>query len=190
VFKIRSAQYTYICKKNVLNYLDIFIVSILVFGFFRGFIKGLIMELSSLLAIVLGTYGSLKFSDITLDWLSINFSNQIESIDENYLKVASFAFTFLIIIVFVSIIGKGLTSVLKMVSLGLINKVLGGLFGSVKYVLILSFCFVFFENLNSTLSLVDESFFESTLFYGSIIELGDTLLNFFNSNKESINFFN
>ena len=49
------------------------------------------MELSSLLAIVLGTYGSLKFSDITHDWLSINFSSQIESIDENYLKVASFA---------------------------------------------------------------------------------------------------
>ena len=102
------------------------------------------MELSSLLAIVLGTYGSLKFSDITHDWLSINFSSQIESIDENYLKVASFAFTFLIIIVFVSIIGKGLTSVIKMVSLGLINKIFGGLFGSVKYVLILSFCFVFF----------------------------------------------
>jgi len=173
-----------------LNYLDIFIVSILVFGFFRGFIKGLIMELSSLLAIVLGTYGPLKFSDITHDWLSINFSSQIESIDENYLKVASFAFTFLIIIVFVSIIGKGLTSVIKMVSLGLINKIFGGLFGSVKYVLILSFCFVFFENLNSTLFLIDESFFEATLFYGSIIELGDTLLNFFNSNKESINFFN
>jgi len=173
-----------------LNYLDIFIVCVLVFGFFRGFIKGLIMELSSLFAIVLGAYGSLKFSDLTLDWVSLNFSSQIENIDDNYLKIASFAFTFLIIIVFVSVIGKGLTRVVKMVSLGLINKTLGGLFGAIKYVLILSFFFVFFENLNSTLFLIDESFFESTLLYEPIMEIGDFLLNFFNSNKESINFFN
>lgn len=173
-----------------MNYLDIFIVCVLVFGFFRGFIKGLIMELSSLFAIVLGAYGSLKFSDLTLDWVSLNFSSQIENIDDNYLKIASFAFTFLIIIVFVSVIGKGLTRVVKMVSLGLINKTLGGLFGAIKYVLILSFFFVFFENLNSTLFLIDESFFESTLLYEPIMEIGDLLLNFFNSNKESINFFN
>lgn len=173
-----------------MNYLDIFIVCVLVFGFFRGFIKGLIMELSSLFAIVLGAYGSLKFSDLTLDWVSLNFSSQIENIDDNYLKIASFAFTFLIIIVFVSFIGKGLTRVVKMVSLGLINKTLGGLFGAIKYVLILSFFFVFFENLNSTLFLIDESFFESTLLYEPIMEIGDLLLNFFNSNKESINFFN
>ena len=173
-----------------MNYLDIFIVCVLVFGFFRGFIKGLIMELSSLLAIVLGAYGSLKFSDLTLNWVSLNFSSQIENIDDNYLKIASFAFTFLIIIVFVSIIGKGLTRVVKMVSLGLINKTLGGLFGAIKYVLILSFFFVFFENLNSTLFLIDESFFESTLLYEPIMEIGNLLLNFFNSNKESINFFN
>ena len=173
-----------------MNYLDIFIVCVLVFGFFRGFIKGLIMELSSLFAIVLGAYGSLKFSDLTLDWVSLNFSSQIENIDDNYLKIASFAFTFLIIIVFVSVIGKGLTRVVKMVSLGLINKTLGGLFGAIKYGLILSFFFVFFENLNSTLFLIDESFFESTLLYEPIMEIGDLLLNFFNSNKESINFFN
>ena len=173
-----------------MNYLDIFIVCVLVFGFSRGFIKGLIMELSSLLAIVLGAYGSLKFSDLTLDWVSLNFSSQIENIDDNYLKIASFAFTFLIIIVFVSFIGKGLTRVVKMVSLGLINKTLGGLFGAIKYVLVLSFFFVFFENLNSTLFLIDESFFESTLLYEPIMEIGDLLLNFFNSNKESINFFN
>jgi membrane protein required for colicin V production len=173
-----------------LNYLDIFIVSILIFGFFRGFIKGLIMELSSLLAIILGTYGSLKFSDFTFQLLSKNFSDQIENINESYLKIASFAFTFLVIIVLVSIIGKVLTKVVKMIALGLINKVFGGVFGSIKYLLLLSFCFVFFQNLNSTLFLVDESFFESTLFYKYIIDLGDIILNFFNSNKESINFFN
>ncbi|MDA0758030.1 MAG: CvpA family protein [Bacteroidetes bacterium] len=173
-----------------MNYLDIFIICVLIFGFIRGFIKGLIMEISSLFAIVLGTYGSLKFSDVTLDWISSNFSNQISDIDDGYLKIASFAFTFLVIIVFVSIIGKGINGVVKLVALGLINKILGGLFGAIKYVLILSFLFVFFEALNSTLFLVDESFFETTLLYGSIIEIGDVLLNFFNSNKESVNFFN
>ena len=39
-----------------LNYLDIFIACLLVFGFVRGYSKGLVMELSSVIALILGVY--------------------------------------------------------------------------------------------------------------------------------------
>ena len=51
----------------------------------------------------------------------------------------------ILIIVLISVIGKGLTKVLKMVFLGFVNKVLGGVFGALKFTLMLSLCFVFFE---------------------------------------------
>ena len=81
-----------------MNYLDIFIACLLVFGFVRGYSKGLVMELSSVVALILGVYGSIKFSDFTFIFFSKNFPDLIKNIDENYLKIASFIFTFLFII--------------------------------------------------------------------------------------------
>ena len=118
-----------------MNYLDIFIACLLVFGFVRGYSKGLVMELSSVVALILGVYGSIKFSDFTFIFFSKNFPELIKNIDENYLKIASFIFTFLFIIVLISIIGKGVTKFLKMVFLGFINKLLGGCFGTFKFTL-------------------------------------------------------
>ena len=148
------------------------------------------MELSSIIALILGVYGSIKFSDFTFLFFSKNFPELIDGFDENYLKIASFVFTFLLIIVLISIIAKGLTKVLKMVFLGFVNKVLGGFFGVFKFALILSLCFVFFENLNSSISLYESSDLDSSFFYGTIKDIGVKLVSFFNSNKESINFFN
>ena len=173
-----------------MNYLDIFIACTLVFGFTRGYLKGLVMELSSIIAVLLGVYGSIKFYDFTFTFVSYKFPQIIESVNENYLKIASFAFTFFLIIVLISIVGKALTKILKMVFLGFLNKILGGFFGVIKFTLILSICFVFFQNINSTLFLVDDSFADSSFFYNQIIGLGNRLLDVFNSNKESINFFN
>lgn len=148
------------------------------------------MELSSIIALILGVYGSIKFSDFTFLFFSKNFPELIDGLNENYLKIASFVFTFLLIIVLISIIAKGLTKVLKMVFLGFVNKVLGGFFGVFKFALILSLCFVFFENLNSSISLYESSDLDSSFFYGTIKDIGVRLVSFFNSNKESINFFN
>jgi len=182
-------QYTYICKKK-LNYLDIFIICALAFGFMRGYLKGLVMEVSSIIALLLGVYGSIKFSDFTYNFVSTRFPETIESIDEHYLKIASFVLTFFLIIILISLIGKAVTKILKMVFLGFINKILGGFFGMIKFSLILSICFIFFENINSTLFLIDDSFAESSFFYIHFKDLGNLFLDFFNSNNKSINFFN
>lgn len=173
-----------------MNYLDIFIACFLVFGFIRGYTKGLIMELSSIIALILGIYGSIKFSDFTYSFFLKNFPKLIESIDENYLKMASFVFTFLLIIVLISIIGKLITKLVKMIFLGFINKIMGGIFGSFKFALLLSLCLVFSESLNTSLNLFDTSILDSSFFYEPIKEVGDKLTSIFNSNKESINFFN
>ncbi len=148
------------------------------------------MELSSVLALILGVYGSIKFSDFTFIFFSKNFPELIRDIDENYLKIASFVFTFLFIIVLISIVGKGVTKILKMVFLGFINKILGGCFGSLKFTLFISLFLVFFDSLNSSFNLVESSVLETSYFYDPIKEVGNKLIEFFNSNKESINFFN
>ena len=108
-------------------------------GFYRGFSKGLIIELTSLLALILGAYGSLKFSGLTFDFINNTFPEQLESVEGSYIKIFSFAFTFIVILISVSITGKILTKIAKILFLGFLNKLFGGLFGAVKYILIVSF---------------------------------------------------
>jgi membrane protein required for colicin V production len=128
------------------------------------------MELSSIIALILGIYGSIKFSDFTYSFFLKNFPK--------------------LIIVLISIIGKLITKLVKMIFLGFINKIMGGIFGSFKFALLLSLCLVFFESLNTSLNLFDTSILDSSFFYEPIKEVGDKLTSIFNSNKESINFFN
>lgn len=173
-----------------MNYLDIFIACLVLLGSYRGFSKGLINELSSVLAVILGVYGSLKFSDLTLTFININFTTQLESINDSYLKIFSFAFTFIIIIFSVSLLAKLLTKMAKVMFLGFVNKLFGGIFGGFKYVLIASFCLVFFENLNSEFSIIDQTILEELIFYNPALEIGEYLLNLIDYSKNSINFFN
>ncbi|MBE0674501.1 MAG: CvpA family protein, partial [Bacteroidales bacterium] len=45
-----------------MNLIDFFIIAILVFALVRGFIKGLIIEVASVLALILGIWGAIRFS--------------------------------------------------------------------------------------------------------------------------------
>ena len=51
------------------------------------------------------------------------------SIDESFIPIIAFAVTFLIIILTVRVLGLILDKIIKIVTLGLINRVLGGVFG-------------------------------------------------------------
>ena len=53
-----------------MNYIDLTIGGLLIFGAVRGFFKGLIVEVAALAALVLGIIGALLFSSIIGDFLS------------------------------------------------------------------------------------------------------------------------
>lgn len=125
-----------------------------------GFKKGLILELASLIGLFLGIYGSLKFSSYTADQLQRHFEIMPE-----WIGILSFILTFTLIVLAVFIIAKMIDKALKIVALGLVNRLLGLLFGMVKYAVILS-CLVFvFENINSKYQFVDEEFKDKSYLY-------------------------
>jgi membrane protein required for colicin V production len=71
-----------------MNILDIIILILLVIFTIQGFRKGLVAELSSLVALVLGVYIAFYFSDVTADFLREFFG-----IDNKYLKSIAFVLT-------------------------------------------------------------------------------------------------
>ncbi|MGB1309138.1 MAG: CvpA family protein, partial [Oceanihabitans sp.] len=126
----------------------------------RGFMKGLFVEVASLVALVAGVYGAIHFSYYAASFLE----NKVEW-GEKYINIAAFAITFLIIIIAISLAGKALTKLADFAALGVLNKLLGGVFGALKIGLILSIVLVVFNRMNNTIPFVSEAELEDSILY-------------------------
>ncbi|MCD8414219.1 CvpA family protein [Tenacibaculum dicentrarchi] len=143
-----------------MNIFDIIIAVLLLFGFVRGILKGLFVEVASLVALIAGVYGAMHFSYFISDWLASSVSW-----DEKYISLTAFAGTFIVIIIIISLLGKILTKVADFASLGILNKILGGVFGALKIGLILSVAFIFFGKMNDTIPFVTKENLAESILY-------------------------
>ncbi|MFT5761056.1 MAG: membrane protein required for colicin V production [Polaribacter sp.] len=153
-----------------MNVFDIVIAVFLGFGFVRGIMKGLFIEVASLVALIGGVWGSIHFSYFIGDFLkeSVSWS-------EKQISLAAFAITFILIIVVVSLLGKFLTKLADLAALGIVNKILGGVFGLIKIGLVLSIVFIFFDRMNSTISFIEKETMEESILYKPVKNIAPTI---------------
>ncbi|MGY5355323.1 CvpA family protein [Wenyingzhuangia sp. IMCC45467] len=166
--------------------IDIIIAVILLFGFIKGLIKGLFVEIASLIALIAGIYGAIHFSFYAKDIL-------IKYVDwePKYISLTAFAITFIVIVVLISVAGKLLTKIASLAALGLINKILGGVFGFLKLALIMSILLGWFEKINVMIPFVGEKEIENSVLYKPTKNLASAifpvLLDTFDDFKEKEN---
>lgn len=149
-----------------MNIIDIVLGALLLFGLIRGAMKGLFVEIASLLALVLGVYGAIHFSGFATEILEskLNWS-------EKTINIVAFAITFVIIVLVISLAGKALTKLADFAALGILNKLLGGIFGVLKIGLILSVLLIVFNKLNKTLSFMGQDDLEESVLYEPVKSL-------------------
>lgn len=150
-----------------MNFLDIVLGLLLIWGLYKGLKNGLFVELASLVALIAGIYGTIHFSYIAGDYLSQNFDW-----DEKYMNVASFVITFIVIVLAIHYAAKLLTKVADFAMLGLLNKIAGGIFGALKVAVIAGAVLIFFDRLNNTTNLVNEETKAESKLYEPIKEIG------------------
>lgn len=153
-----------------MNTFDIIIAALLLFGFIRGLSKGLFVEVASLLALIAGIYGAIHFS-----YFVGNFLANSVSWDEKYIMLVSFAITFAIIVLAIALLGKMFTKIADFASLGILNKLLGGVFGALKIGLILSIVLIVFAKLNNAIPFVSDTQKEDSILYEPVKDLAPTL---------------
>ena len=166
-----------------MHFLDIILLILLGYGLIKGFFKGLFVELASLIGLIAGIYGAFHFSDYCATILKDQFNW-----DETYLKISAFAITFLVILLSIILAGKALTKLADFAALGLLNKILGGLFGLLKMTVIVGVLVILFGPINSSLGLVEDNSLNETLIYKPIKAIAANvfpdLLTTLNSSKE------
>ncbi|WP_338355937.1 CvpA family protein [Yeosuana marina] len=153
-----------------MSVLDIALLVLLILGLVRGFSRGFFVEVASLVALIAGVYGAFHFSNFAASFLK-------DRVDwnENTVNIAAFAITFIIIVLVISLAGKALTKIADFAMLGLLNKLLGALFGGLKVALILSVILIVLEKLHANILFVKETDQESSVLYNPIKSLIPTI---------------
>ena len=164
-----------------MNVFDIVIAALLIFGFVRGVMKGLFVEVASLAALIGGVYGAIHFSYFIGDFLK-----EAVSWDQEYVSLAAFAGTFIIIIVTIALLGKMLTKLADFAALGIINKILGGVFGAIKIGLILSVVFIFFGKMNDTIPFVKKETLDESILYAPVRKIAPTIFPSIIKNEDEL----
>ena len=124
-----------------MNYLDIIIAIVLFLFGFKGFRKGLIIEVVTLLAFGVGIYGAMHFSDFTAEHMQ-----EVMEINPKYLNTIAFVLTFILLVIAVNMIGKAVTEMVKAMNLSFFNKLCGFVFGAAKGVLLCSILVLVLNN--------------------------------------------
>lgn len=153
-----------------MNTFDIIIASLLLFGFVRGLMKGLFVEVASLVALLGGVYGAMHFS-----FFLGNRLKESVSWDEKYISLVAFAGTFVAILIIIVLLGKILTKIADFASLGILNKILGGVFGTLKIGLVLSVIFIFFGKINDTIPFVNKESLDKSILYKPVKKIAPTI---------------
>jgi membrane protein required for colicin V production len=153
-----------------MNWIDLIIVVILILSMVMGFINGLVKEVASLAALILGIWGAIRFSSFTAGKLYDYFD-----MTGQYVGIIAFLITFGIIVVIIHFIGILADKLVNAVSLGFVNRLLGIGFGLLKSVLIMSVFFVILNAIDARKSFLPKDRIEESIFFGPISDIAPAI---------------
>ncbi len=156
-----------------MNYIDIILGLLLILSAIGGFKKGLVTEVASLAALILGIWGAIQFSYITTELLIRYFD-----LKTDYLNVISFIVTFIVIVILVHIIGNVVSNMVDTVGLGIVNKLGGMVFGLVRAILFLSILLIIFDKIDNDVQIIPEQAKKSSSMYEPIKNVAPLIFPF------------
>ncbi len=161
-----------------MNFLDFLFLIPIGWLAYKGFTKGLIMELFSLMALLVGLYACIHFTDWTTGWLKSTFT-------ESWASMAIFVYivTFCAAFAGVYFLGKLVEKLVQVGGMGLFNKLGGGFFGAVKAALIISALLVAVNSLNAKKDFLGKEKQTGSLLYEPLSKFGTYIMPAFNHSE-------
>ncbi len=149
-----------------MNYIDILLLIPIIYAAWKGFKHGLIIEIFTLLALFVGIYVGIHFSDFTAKYLreSLGFESK-------YLPIIAFTLTFLGVGAMVYFLGKTIEKIIKITQLTPLNKFAGVFFSVVKYLYLLSTILVILESYDQRLGFFPVKTKNESLLYKPVLQV-------------------
>ena len=154
-----------------MSIVDILILIPLGYAAWKGFQHGIIIEVFTLLALLVGIYAGIHFSDVTANWMKNSLGW-----DSEYLPAIAFTITFLGIGAMVYFAGKMIEQFVKITNLTPINKAFGIVFAVLKMTYFVSVFFVLLESYDEKGDFLPPSMKEKSLLYNPILKISTTTI--------------
>lgn len=149
---------------------DLLILVPVCIGFVIGLFKGFIKEIASLSAIFLGILGAKIFAPLLVSLLQVSGGFQARTA-----LPLSWLILFVIIGIAMLLLARSLEKLFDSLSLGSFNKLLGGIFGALKYALVISVMLVVVDAVDSHFSIIGQDTKSKSLFYKPMTKLAPML---------------
>jgi membrane protein required for colicin V production len=146
--------------------IDLIILIPLIYGAWKGFKKGFIMELFTILALLVGLYAAFHFSDKITEMIVGKTHEK-----PGYLPAISFLLLFLAVGAMVYFGGKALEQVLKIAQLSFLNKGIGALIGILKWGYLIGCIFVFIQSIDTNERFITKKNKENAILYPAVTGL-------------------
>jgi membrane protein required for colicin V production len=148
--------------------IDIVTIIVVALAIFKGYSRGLIVAVFSLLGFMVGLAAAVKLSTVVAGWLETN-----SGLSKQIIPTIAFAVVFFVTVLLVRIGAKMVERSVNFVMLGWVNK-LGGIAAFlILYLSILSIMLFYAKELG----VFNTSQFTSSTLYGYYKNLGPTVLN-------------
>ncbi len=146
-----------------MSWLDILILLPLLVGLVIGIKRGLIIELTNLISIVAGAVCAHLLSAPVTIWIAQQFTWP-----EAVCSVVAYTLLFLTTSILMYLLGKLLTKLFKAVKLGWLNRLLGGLFGTAKWGIVIVALVLCVHNLDKQFGLIKPELKEKSVVYTTL----------------------
>ena len=153
-----------------MSWLDIIILLPLLIGLVRGLMKGLVIEITSIVAIVLGVVGSRLWGAMFATWLLRQFAWP-----ESVCVVLAYVLLFVSISILLHLLAKLLTKLFKKISLGWLNRLLGGVFGTLKWGIIVLVMVLCIHQLDKQFNFIQNDLKQESVVYMQAAPLSEQL---------------
>ena len=159
--------------------IDILLAIPLLFFIYKGWKKGLVREVATLVGLLAGIWACVHLSQQVAEWLNLDSENSI---------LIAFIITFIAVLVLTYLLGRCVEGLLKAAKLSLLNRLAGALLGAVKALCILAVLLNYVVMFDKQETVLKPDMKKSSLLYRPVYNVGNrltaSLKQFINDHKE------
>jgi membrane protein required for colicin V production len=150
-----------------MNFIDILICIPVLWGLYKGFTKGLVIEIAGLAAFFLGIWVATRFSESM---------KGIFSFAGKYDGVVAFCLLFLVSVVLIFLTAKMISKIVEGASLSSVNKLSGAVFGGLKFALIISVLFFVMDAVERSYPMLSVKTKQESLLYNPVAKIAPAII--------------
>ena len=161
--------------------IDIILLAILALGVIRGYMRGLVRQLASLVGLVAGLLIARALYAGVGEYLSVQMGTSV-----GLSQVIAFFLIWIAVPLVLSVVAFLLTKALQIIKLGFLNRLLGAVLGGLKYALILSLLLQLMAYIDPKSEMIPKETKNQSKFYNKIESFTDIFIPIINKYTEEV----